>query len=129
VKFWIPSLVVLTMVAAGCANKKKTTEPSASITDINAPSAPMYSSTPVTAPQPPQPPMYSDASVTSTPTSYAPAASTATGSGNYTVKKGDTLYSIARSRYGDGKQYTRIVSANPGLSPEKLRVGQTIQIP
>ncbi len=49
--------------------------------------------------------------------------------GGYTIKKGDTLWSIAKSSYGDGKQYTKIVSANPGLSPSGLRVGQQIVIP
>jgi nucleoid-associated protein YgaU len=47
----------------------------------------------------------------------------------YTIKKGDTLYSIARSRYGDGKQWSRIAQANPGIDPQKLAVGQVITIP
>ena len=47
----------------------------------------------------------------------------------YTVKRGDTLYKIAAQRYGEGKQWQRIVSANPGLDPAKLRVGQTITLP
>jgi 5'-nucleotidase len=51
------------------------------------------------------------------------------GSGSYTVKKGDTLYGIARQRYGDGKQWSKIAQANPGLRPETLKVGQTIVIP
>jgi nucleoid-associated protein YgaU len=59
----------------------------------------------------------------------ASAAPAVTGSGNYTVKKGDTLFSIAKSRYGNGNQYTKIVAANPGLSPQTLKAGQTINIP
>ena len=59
----------------------------------------------------------------------ASAAPAVTGSGSYTVKKGDTLYSIAKSRYGSGKEYTKIVAANPGLSPQSLKAGQTITIP
>jgi 5'-nucleotidase len=47
----------------------------------------------------------------------------------YTVKRGDTLYSIARTRYGDGKQWQRIAAANPGVSPAKLLAGQTIVLP
>ena len=58
-----------------------------------------------------------------------PAAFGGTGAGNYTVQKGDTLYKIARDRYGDGKQWQRIASANPGLSPATLKVGQKIAIP
>jgi nucleoid-associated protein YgaU len=63
-----------------------------------------------------------------TPAPAASAAPTPAG-GSYTVKKGDTLYSIAKTHYGSGNQYTRIVAANPGLSPAKLKVGQTITIP
>jgi 5'-nucleotidase/UDP-sugar diphosphatase len=62
-----------------------------------------------------------------TVTIQTPAAS-ANGS-SYTVKKGDTLYKLAREHYGDGKQWQRIASANPGLSPQSLRVGQTLIIP
>ena len=39
----------------------------------------------------------------------------AAGNGSYTVKKGDTLYRIAKDHYGDGKQWTKIASANPGV--------------
>ena len=49
--------------------------------------------------------------------------------GQYKVKKGDTLYRIAKNRYGDGKKWTEIASANPGLTPRSLKVGQTIVIP
>ena len=48
---------------------------------------------------------------------------------SYKVKKGDTLYHIARAEYGDGKKWNLIASANPGLSPQTLRAGQTIVIP
>lgn len=47
----------------------------------------------------------------------------------HTIRKGDTLYSIARRHYGDGKQWQAIVAANPGLDPQKLPVGKTIVLP
>jgi len=69
-------------------------------------------------------------SSTATP-SYS-STSSMTGSsigGTYTVKKGDTLYGIAKKKYNDGKQWQKIASANPGLSPTSLKVGQTITLP
>jgi len=57
------------------------------------------------------------------------AAPTQLASNSYTVKKGDTLYKIAKDRYGDGKQWQKIASANPGLTPSTLRVGQTLVLP
>jgi nucleoid-associated protein YgaU len=47
----------------------------------------------------------------------------------HTVVKGDTLWKIATASYGDGKQWQRIASANPGLTPATLKAGQTIMIP
>lgn len=53
----------------------------------------------------------------------------ATAGGTYTIQRGDTLFSIARRVYGNGSRWRDIVAANPGLVPEKLRVGQTIVLP
>jgi len=47
----------------------------------------------------------------------------------YTIKKGDTLWSIAKKHLGDGQRWRDIVAANPGLAPAKLRVGQKITLP
>jgi len=47
----------------------------------------------------------------------------------YKVKKGDTLFHIAKTEYGDGKKWTVIASANPGISPQTLKPGQTLFIP
>jgi 5'-nucleotidase len=76
------------------------------------------------APQVAQPVVY-DTSTTMNPAGGAGSMAT----GSYMVKKGDTLYGIARQRYGDGKQWSKIASANPGLRPETLKVGQNIVIP
>jgi nucleoid-associated protein YgaU len=48
--------------------------------------------------------------------------------GPYTVKSGDTLYSIAQNYYGNGFLYPTIVEQNK-LSSENIEVGQTITIP
>ncbi|MGE3963330.1 MAG: LysM peptidoglycan-binding domain-containing protein [Planctomycetota bacterium] len=47
----------------------------------------------------------------------------------YVVRDGDTLYAIARERFGDVGRVDDILRANPGLDPLSLRVGQTIQLP
>ena len=62
---------------------------------------------------------------------YAPQGAAPSGSGGtwYTVAKGDTLFGIARTRYGSGGQWQRIAAANPGLSPETLKAGSTIVVP
>jgi len=47
-----------------------------------------------------------------------------TGTGNYTVKPGETLYSIARK---NGISVSKLTAMNPGLDPSKLSVGQKIK--
>lgn len=46
----------------------------------------------------------------------------------YTVKKGDSLWKIAKNLLGDGNKYKQIQSAN-GLSSALIRVGQKLKIP
>jgi len=47
----------------------------------------------------------------------------------YIVKSGDTLGKIARKLYGDSALYTRIVRANHIANPDRLSVGQRLEIP
>ncbi|MBE5987151.1 MAG: LysM peptidoglycan-binding domain-containing protein [Paenibacillaceae bacterium] len=48
----------------------------------------------------------------------------------YTVKSGDTLWGIAKTFYGNGGQYTKIASANSGISnPNLIYPGQVLSIP
>ena len=49
----------------------------------------------------------------------------------YTVKKGDTLWGIARKFYGNGKLWSRIFDANRDQlsEPGRLRAGMRLQIP
>ena len=58
----------------------------------------------------------------------APAAAPAAGR-QYRVQKGDTLFGIARSQYGNGNRWQQIASANPGLTPTSLKAGSTIVLP
>lgn len=120
---------MLAMAVVGCQNQSKKPSANTSVTDLTpTPVAPVY-----TAPAPVQPVSYEAPTATATP-SYGMTSANATSTagvtgGSYTVKKGDTLYGIAKKRYGDGKQWQKIATANPGLSASSLKVGQTIQVP
>lgn len=52
-----------------------------------------------------------------------------TGGRTYTIRKNDTLWSLAQRFYGDGQKWVDIVDANPGINPKKLAVGQNITLP
>jgi nucleoid-associated protein YgaU len=125
----LAALVVAGLAIAGCKNDKNgTMNANPAVTEV-AP-APIAAPAPQAYVPPPQPVAVQPVTYDAAPAAGAPAAAPAVaGAGNYTVKKGDTLYSIAKARYGNGNQYARIVSANPGLTPERLKVGQTIAIP
>ena len=64
----------------------------------------------------------SDGSATSSVPGNAPTSAAAT----HTVKPGDTPASIAR-KYGVA--LNALMSANPGLDPKKLKIGQPITVP
>ena len=127
----IVSVLALVAITTGCASDKK---PNASlsqrlqVTDVS-PTAPAY--TPLASVQPLQPVQsYNQSQPVETASFTSNVASpTAAIGGSYTVKRGDTLYKIARERYGDGKQWQRIASANPGITPSTLKVGQKISVP
>jgi 5'-nucleotidase len=130
-------VISIGFLTVGCANSKKPpVATNESVTDLNAaPAAPRdggYAGPINAAPAPA--PVYAEPApaVTETPTTAAPAAggtAATAGGSSYTVKKGDTLFSIARSAYGNGNQWQRIAQANPGLSPTTLKAGKTIVIP
>lgn len=49
--------------------------------------------------------------------------------GTHKIQAGETLSSIAAHYYGDDRLYAAILKANPSLVPERLRVGQVINLP
>jgi nucleoid-associated protein YgaU len=141
-------VVLVALAAIGCdAPKKKPTAVKNNVLDVSPAAAPVASkpvATPLVQERTGLPPSDS-ITYTTTPGTYAsvgpsakktaatraPAAApaVATAGGQYKVKPGDTLFGIARNSYGSGNQWNRIASANPGLSPSTLKVGQTITIP
>lgn len=144
----VPLLAVAVM--AGCQNKTKeppiqpptptaaaTPAPKTATYDVPAMMDPVQPSTPAIPMDDPSllpPPVTSTPTATkvsSTPAKAAPAKVTpkATASRKYTVKKGDTLTGIAKRYYGNANAYKKIVSANPGINPNMIKVGQVINLP
>jgi 5'-nucleotidase/UDP-sugar diphosphatase len=124
------ALVLAATLAVGCSNTKKPAANSA-VTDIRPSNpAPPPPPPPVVQPiQPAQPvqPVISDSApvVTQTISTPTPSVSGST----YTIQKGDTLYKIARAKYGNPTAVKKIIEANPGMDPNKIKVGQKINLP
>jgi nucleoid-associated protein YgaU len=47
----------------------------------------------------------------------------------YTIKSGDNLSHIAQRFYGAASKYTAVAQANGIADPDKIKVGQTINLP
>ena len=56
----------------------------------------------------------------------APEVQSVQNTSSYSIQKGDTLSSVA---YKFNLRWQDVVAVNPGISPNKLRVGQVIQLP
>ncbi len=61
--------------------------------------------------------------------SAAPVSGAVPTGNVHVVAKGETLADIARQHLGSSKQWKKIVEANPGVSPESLKIGQKLVIP
>lgn len=130
------TLMVAGAAAAGCANQPKAGQPqpaaagNPNVLDVRPVVAPgpQVASGPVVHPAYVPPPVQPEPIAAQPAAAVAPAPVAASGQ-TYTVKKGDTLFHIAKERYGDGKQWQKIASANPGVTPSSLRVGQTLVVP
>jgi 5'-nucleotidase/UDP-sugar diphosphatase len=130
VKKSLAGIAIVAGLAAGCATEQK--PPAA---DLSA-SALDVTTTPAAAPAPEPMPLASATPVSSqsmaapdTVMTQTPSAASSAGGSSYVIKKGDTLYKLAKEHYGDGKQWQRIASANPGVTPQSLKIGQTLIIP
>ena len=68
------------------------------------------------------------------PTPYRKGAkrakpSTGVATREYEVQEGDLLGTIAREQLGSSRRWREIVKANPGIDPDKLKLGQKIHLP
>jgi 5'-nucleotidase/UDP-sugar diphosphatase len=122
------AMVAASMTVIGCSNNAKKPAMNSSVTDIRSttppPPPPMVQ--PVQPIQPAQPiqPVIADTA----PVAVASATPAITGN-SYTIQKGDTLFKIARARYGDAAAVKKIKEANPGLDANHIKVGQKINLP
>lgn len=121
--------IVIGMVTLGCQSHGSRSAVQGTHSDVlNVAATPTPAPTPAPAPIAPQP-VYDAQPVSYASAAPASATPAVAASRTYTVKKGDTLFSIAKANYGTGREWQKIVAANPGLDPQKLKVGQTITIP
>lgn len=51
------------------------------------------------------------------------------GDGTYIVKRGDSLWLIAKKQYGSALRWKEIAAANPAINPKRLQVGQRLTLP
>ena len=118
------AMIAASLFVAGCGNNKPAA--TAEGTDIRQSSPPPPALQPVQPMQPIQP--VTTISDTAPVTTVATATPTITGN-TYTIKKGDTLFKIARAKYGDASAVRKIKEANPGLDADHVKVGQKINLP
>ena len=125
-------------ILTGCQTQSTTKQPATAaasstredVMDVR----PMPGGTPTYQPQSVQPiayqpPVQPVQSVAFDSPATPAVSSTPTAGSTHVVKHGETLYSIAKASYGDGKKWQQIASANPGVSPSSLKVGQSLIIP
>ncbi len=125
------ALSAVALLMAGCGGSKPKDTPKASL----APEPPPMSRNTTTPPSNTGP-TFNDPGVPTGPATgqtvvdTGPVAPPTPAAGKkYVVQRGDTLWSIATRTYGDGKQYKKIVAANPSIKGDRIAVGQSIVLP
>ena len=117
-RYVVPIMMMIAAAGLGCRSmqaRRGTKQPAPQA----AGAKPQARSLSALAPQPAAP----------TPAESPAGTPAPTPGATYTVVKGDSFWSIARRAYGDGKLWTKIQQANPGVDPNDLNVGRVITIP
>ena len=92
-----------------------------------APAAPVPMTTEPAAPAPAAPAPATPAPATPAPATTASPAPA--GPSKYTVVKGDSLWKIAESTYGDGEKWMDISKANSLRNPDVIQIGKELELP
>lgn len=97
----------------------------------NDPAAPAPAPAPVPAatPEPASPNQVEKGAGSVEEPPAAPAPQPVAAPEEYVVQPGDSVWTIAKAKLGDGKEWKKIVDANPGMNPDKLSAGKKIVIP
>ncbi|HEV8378293.1 MAG TPA: LysM peptidoglycan-binding domain-containing protein [Tepidisphaeraceae bacterium] len=66
---------------------------------------------------------------TTTTTTLAEPPPAVSGPRRYTIKHGDTYWSIAKAEYGNSAYFGHIQRANPGIDPGRIKPGDSIILP
>jgi LysM repeat protein len=122
------------LLIAGC-NKKSTTDPGTDNTGL-PPIPPVETNWPPAVPPPvadavpPVPPPTQDVVVATPPGAVNPSvvdtAPIVTGYSEHTISKGESFYTLGK-KYGVG--FKAIADANPGVNPNRLKIGDKVKIP
>jgi 5'-nucleotidase len=94
-----------------------------------APAAPTAAAPATPAPAAPAPAPPQTAAAPATPAPAAPAAPQPAGPTKYTIVKGDSLWKIAETTYGDGEEWTKIAKANTLKHPDVIQIGAELELP
>jgi len=127
-------VAVASMLVIGCGPKKEELPPLEPAEGQPAAIAPGAGAAkaPVAVETMPPPPVAKPRPLTPVraPAESAPPADAAAGQ-SYTVKAGDTLYTLAKRFYGDGKLWTKIADANKDKIKDTSRIpiGTALTIP
>ncbi len=125
---YLLTLMLLTALVLPACNRPE--EPPQT-TALEPPTRTLESLQPIESPQAPPEAAFTPAAspVIAAPLVSAYVAPARSGERTYIIQTGDTYIGIARRLYGDPSRWRDIQAMNPGLDPNKLRIGQVIKLP